>query len=135
MALSSTMPNKRSKRKKIRKYFCPYCEQRLWRLGNTKHYLYYKNANEIKHNTGMTLKKAKLLSLQNSTYLDDNKWIEAFCCSDHGMMWILISVQSDDYNYQLATRKDWSQTNKTIDPSLSNPSVSEFTLRMSRKLH
>lgn len=128
------MPNKRSKRKKTRKFFCPYCEQRLWRTGHTKHHLYYKNAEEIRRNTGIAAKKAKLLSLQNATYLDANKWIEAFCCRDHGMMWILISVRGDNYDYKLATRKDWLQTNKTIDPSLSNPSVSEFTLRMSRKL-
>ena len=128
------MPNKRSKRSKTKKFFCPHCEQRLWRSGHTKHYLYYQNAAEIKRNTGMTLKKAKLLSLQNATYLDANKWIEAFCCPDHGMTWLLISVRGHDYSYRLATRQDWSQTNKTIDPSLSNPSVSEFTLRMSRKL-
>ena len=129
------MPNKRSNRKKTRKYFCPYCQRRLWRSGHNKYHLYYKDAEEIKRNTGMTLKKAKLLSLQNTTYLDANKWIEAFCCTEHGMMWTLISVRNDDYSYRLATRKDWSQTGKTIEPSLSNPSVSEFTLRMSRKLH
>ena len=129
------MPNKRSKRKKTKKYFCSYCQQRLWRSGHTKHHLYYKDAEEIKRNTGMTLKKAKLLSLQNATYLDANKWLEAFCCPEHGTMWILISVRGDEYNYRLANRKDWLQTSKTIDPNLSNPSVSEFTLRMSRKLH
>ena len=128
------MPNKRSKRKKTRKYYCPYCQQRLWRLGHTKYHLYYKDAEEIRQNTGMTLKKAKLLSLQNATYLNANEWIEAFCCSDHGTMWMWISIKNDESEYRLATRKDWSQTDKTIDPSLSNPSVSEFTLRMSRKL-
>ena len=128
------MPNKRSKRKKTRKYFCPYCEQRLWRLGHSKHHLYYKDAEEIKRNTGMPLKKAKLLSLQNATYLDANRWIEAFCCPSHGMVWLLVSVKDDSFEYRLAVGNDWLQTNKTIDPRLSNPSVSEFTLRMSRKL-
>lgn len=128
------MPNKRSNRKKTKKYFCPYCEQRLWRLGHSKHHLYYKDAEEIKQNTGIPLKKAKLLSLQNATYLDANKWIEAFCCPTHGMMWILVCVKNDNFEYRLAVEKDWLQTDKTIDPRLSNPSVSEFTLRMSRKL-
>lgn len=127
------MPNKRNNRQKTKRYFCPYCETRLWRLGNTKHYLFYTNALEIRNNTGISSKKAKLLSLQNSTYLDKNKWIEAFCCSEHGLMWLKISLEGDGYKYNLAQEKDWLQTNKTIDPRISNPSVSEYTLRMSRK--
>ena len=126
------MPNKRSRRQKTRKYFCPYCEERLWRLGNAKYFLYYKNASEIRSNTDISMKKAKLLMLQNSTYLDKNKWIEAFCCFNHGMMWFKVSVQGDTYEYSLAQEKDWLQTNGTLDPRISNPSVSEFTLRMSR---
>ncbi|MEL6931224.1 MAG: hypothetical protein AAFO95_21770 [Cyanobacteria bacterium J06600_6] len=128
------MSNKRSNRKKTKKYFCPDCDQRLWRLGNSKHHIYYQNAEEIRKNTGMSLKKAKLLSLQNTTYLDPNKWIEAFCCPTHGMMWIFVSVQDQNYRYRLAEASDWSRTDKTIDPRIGNPSVSEFTLRMSRKL-
>ncbi len=127
------MPNKRSGRK-TKKYFCPICEQRLWRLGTTKHHLFYKNATEIKQNTGLSSKKARLLAIQNTTYLDTNKWIEAFFCSNHGRLWLLISLQEKDFKYRLATEKDWLQTNKTLDPRMSNPSVSEFTLRMSRKL-
>lgn len=128
------MPNKRSRRKKTRKYYCPFCEQRLWRLGKTKHHLYYRNAAEIRDNTGLTKKKAKLLSIQNSTYLDTKKWIEAFCCSSHGMIWLLVSIKENSYEYRLAKEKDWLQTDGTIDPRVSNPSVSEFTLRMSRKI-
>ena len=130
------MPNKRSRRKKTRKYYCPFCEQRLWRLGKSKHHLYYCNPAEIRDNTGLSKKKAKLLSIQNSTYLDTKKWIEAFCCPSHGMMWLLVSIKENEnnYEYRLAKEKDWLQTNGTIDPRVSNPSVSEFTLRMSRKL-
>ena len=110
------MPNKRSIRKKTKQYFCPFCEKRLWRLGDSKYYLFYKNATEIKQNTGISSKKAALLAHQNSTYLDTKKWIEAFCCPDHGMLWLLISLQEKDYEYRLAKEKDWLQTNKTLDP-------------------
>lgn len=128
------MPNKRSGRQKTKKFYCPHCQERLWRSGNSKYYLHYQNAEEIRSNTGITLKKAKLLSLQNTTYLDRNRWIEAFCCSSHGMMWLLVSVsnQNNSYEYRLAKANDWSRTDKTIDPRVANPSVSEFTLRMSR---
>ena len=127
------MPNKRSNRKKTRHFFCPFCEQRLWRMGTEKYYLFYRNAAEIKKNTGITSKKAKLLASQNSTYLDTKKWIESFCCSKHGMLWLLVSTKDNDYSYRIATQNDWLQSNKTLDPRLSNPSVSEFTLKMSRK--
>lgn len=33
----------------------------------------------------------------------------------------------------LATSKDWQQTTRTIQPDIPNPSVSEFTYRMSRQ--
>lgn len=126
------MPNKRSGRRQAKKFFCPHCQQRLWRLGRSKYYLHYQNAEEIRSNTGITLKKAKLLALQSTTYLDRHRWIEAFCCSSHGMMWLLVSAKDKNYEYRLATAKDWLRTDKTIDPQVSNPSVSEFTLRMSR---
>lgn len=128
------MPNKRSKRKETRKYFCPFCEQRLWRLGDSKHYLFYKNSQEIRENTNISKKKAGLLATQNTTYLDTKKWIEAFCCPEHGMLWILISLHKDVYEYRIAKEKDWLMTTKTLDPRNANPSVSEFTLKMSRKL-
>ena len=127
------MPNKRSKRKEIHHFFCPFCQQRLWRTGSIKHHLFYTSANEIKKNTGIAQKKAAFLISQNSTYLDRNKWIEPFCCEDHGMLWLLVEKTPKGYNYKLAQEKDWLRTNKTLDPRLSNPSVSEFTLRMSRK--
>lgn len=133
MYLYLDMPNKRSSRRQTKKFFCPYCQQRLWRSGNNKHHLYYENAEEIRKNTGITLKKAKLLSLQSATYLDRNKWIESFCCSSHGMMWLLISVRDKNYEYRLAKANDWLRTDKTVDPRIANPSVSEFTLRMSRR--
>ena len=128
------MANKRNNRKKVKKFYCPLCENRLWRLGTTKYYFYYKNDTEIRKNTGLSTKKAKLLINQNITYLDTNRWIEGFHCSNDGNIWLNIAVQSDDYQYRLAKREDWLQTNKTLDPEVSNPSVSEFTIRMSRKL-
>ena len=127
------MPNKRSGRNKTKKFFCPFCKQRLWRNGKEKYHLFYQNAAEIRENTGISAKKSKLLAAQNSTYLDRTKWIENFCCSNHGVLWLLISTNNDGFEYRLAQEKDWLQTNKTQDPRTPNPSVSEFTLRMSRK--
>lgn len=128
------MPNKRSKRKKIKKFYCPYCNLRLWRIGNSKYYKYYQNAAQIKQNTGLSAKKSAFLANQYTTYLDKNRWIEAFCCEKHGMMWLLISASEEgNCEYRIAREKDWLQTDKTPDPNNPNPSVSEFSQRMSRK--
>lgn len=130
------MPNKRSKRKKIKHFFCPICENRLWRLGSPKHYLFYQNAAEIRRSLKISAKKASFLVAQNSAYVDSNSWIEEFFCNEHGRMWLLLSRQNDEHIvYRPAKREDWERTNKTIDPTQPNPSVSEFTYRMSRKAY
>ncbi len=128
------MSNKRSRRKNVRHFFCPYCQARLWRLGSPKYHFFYTNANQIKQNLQISAKKSAFLATKSSTYLDENLWIEEFFCSDHGKIWLKVS-RSDkgQLDYQLALREDWKQTNKTIDSSCSNPSVSEFSYRMSRK--
>ncbi len=130
------MANKRSKRKKIQHFLCPFCQIRLWRLGSPKYYSFYQNAAEIRRNLKISNKKASFLAAQNSAYLDPNSWIEEFFCNEHGRMWLLISRQSDEnILYRLARREDWERTNKTIDTTKPNPSVSEFTYRMSRKVY
>ena len=128
------MANKRSKRRKVKKFYCPYCNSRLWRNGKVKYYLFYRNAAQIRQNKGFSAKKAAFLASQYTTYLDRDRWIEALCCEEHGMMWLLISTSEEgDYEYRVAREKDWLQTDKTSDPNNLNPSVSEFTQRMSRK--
>lgn len=130
------MANKRSKRKKIKHFFCPLCEMRLWRLGSPKYHLFYQNAAEIRKNLKISAKKASFLAAQNSAYIDRSSWIEEFFCTEHGRMWLLLSRQSDEnILYRPAKREDWEQSNKTVDPTKPNPSVSEFTYRMSRKAY
>lgn len=130
------MPNKRSKRKKVKHFFCPVCGTRLWRLGSPKYHLFYKGAAEIRKNLKMTAKKASFLAAQNSVYVDRSSWIEEFFCTEHGKMWLRLSCQSDEnILYKPAKKEDWEQTNNTIDPTNINPSVSEFTYRMSRKAY
>lgn len=128
------MVNKRSKRSTNHKFRCPYCQQRLWRQGSPKFNLFYQGALEIRQNLHLTPKKAGFLAAQNSTCLDTNRWIEEFFCPEHGIMWLLISRQPDGkFIYNIAEERDWRRTNKTINPNTPNPSVSEFTYKMSRQ--
>ncbi|MGF1542070.1 MAG: hypothetical protein ACFCU5_16765 [Pleurocapsa sp.] len=127
------MPNKRSRRGKVHHFPCPYCQQRLWRVGADKYYLFYQDIADIRENLQLTKKKASLLQGQYPVFVDKNRWIEEFFCPEDGKLWLLISRQADGSLTQtLATEKDWQKTSKTINPHTLNPSISEYSYRMSR---
>lgn len=126
------MPGKRSNRKNKQHFCCPYCDRRLWRSGSPKHFLFYTHASEIQQNLNVTRKNATFLA-NRGTYVDTNSWIEEFFCQDHGTLWMKLTRNCDNQLVSsLATSKDWQQTTRTIHPDMPNPSVSEFTYRMSR---
>jgi len=128
------MANKRSRRKKISKFYCPHCGDRLWRVGTGKHYLYYQGREEVQDHFKLTKKTATLLVKQNIVQLDRQHWLEEFLCEEHGKMWLNIWKHADGLiETSLADRHDWKRSSRTIDPTKPNPSVSEFTYRMSRK--
>lgn len=127
------MPNKRSKRKKTHQFCCIFCGSRLWRQGSPKHFLFYKEALEIRRNLGISRKNSTLLAAQG-VYVDRSSWLEEFVCGQHGSMWLLVRKQADEALIAVpATRKHWECTTGTIDPDNPNPSVSEFSYRMSRR--
>lgn len=127
------MPGKRSKHKNAQRFYCAYCERRLWRLGSPKHFVFYVGAAEIQQNVNMPHKSAMFLA-NKGAYVDSNSWIEEFFCGDHGKLWMKVTRKTDNTLVTtLATSKDWQQTTGTIQPERPNPSVSEFTYRMSRQ--
>lgn len=127
------MPGKRSKRKNVQHFNCPYCDRRLWRLGSPKHFLFYLEASEIQQNVNISRKSAVFLAAQGA-YVDGNSWIEEFFCGDDGKLWMKVNRKTGGTLVAtLATSKDWQQTTRTILPDTPNPSVSEFTYRMSRQ--
>jgi len=128
------MANQRSRRNKTAQFFCPHCERRLWRVGTGKHYLFFQGAEEIQQQFGLNKKKASLLAQQNFVQVDRGAWIEEFFCEVDGKMWLQLSKdETGKIISKLADRKHWKQSTRTIDPTKPNPSVSEFTYRMSRK--
>lgn len=127
------MPNKRKRRSQTQKFHCPHCENRLWRLGSPKYHLFYKDVAQLRENLGITRKKAIFLAAQNPTFVDRDVWLEEFFCEEHGKMWMRISKKEDGtLACVLAKSNDWKCTTYTINPTIPNPSVSEFTYRMSR---
>ncbi|MFW6296852.1 MAG: hypothetical protein ACOC04_06645 [Halothece sp.] len=126
------MPNKRSRYQKTPKFYCPYCQERLWRFGNEKYNIVYQDAASIKQSLGISSKKAKLLATKGA-YLDSRSWLEAFFCRDDGKIWMLVSKRQDNsYEAIIAQPNHWKQANSLIDPDNPNPSVSEYSYRASR---
>lgn len=127
------MPGKRSRRKDVQRFYCPYCERRLWRLGSPKHFLFYLQPSEIQRNVNISRKSAVFLAAKGA-YVDNNSWIEEFLCGDDGKLWLKVNRKSGGTLVTtLATSNDWQQTTHTIIPDTPNPSVSEFTYRISRQ--
>ena len=128
------MPNKRSKRSKTQQFLCPYCDRRLWRQGSKKHYLFYRDTSEIKDCLNISRKNASLLAASRQGYVDSNSWIEEFFCEKHGRVWMRLSKDREGkLAAVLAKRQDWNRSTHTLNPDTPNPSVSEYTYRMSRR--
>jgi hypothetical protein len=130
------MARKRSRYKEDKYFYCPHCQARIWRLGSPKHFLFYQNALELKKELNISSKKAKFINTNFPVYVDRASWIEEFFCPNDGKLWLLVSRKADQkLSLHLPDRKDWSRTTKTILPDRPNPSVSEYTYRMSRNKH
>ncbi|BAC88393.1 hypothetical protein [Gloeobacter violaceus] len=127
------MPGKRSKRSKVDRFHCPHCEARLWRLGSQKYHLFYTHLSEMTAEGGIPRKQAALLISQKSEYVDNCAWLEEFFCGEHGKMWMLVRQSSEGVLTAIVpSEHDWKRTTGTLFPNRPNPSVSEFTYRMSR---
>jgi hypothetical protein len=125
--------NKRSRCKKERHFYCPHCQARLWRMGSPKHFLFYQNSSELKQNLNISSRKAKILNSHYPVYVDRSAWIEEFFCPHDGPLWLLVTRQSDQQlSLHVPDTTDWKRTTKTIDAERPNPSVSEYSMRMSR---
>ncbi|MBE9191010.1 hypothetical protein IQ230_11730 [Gloeocapsopsis crepidinum LEGE 06123] len=128
------MPGKRSSRKNVPRFYCPHCERRLWRLGSPKYFLFYTGALEIQQNVANMPRQSAIELAAKGVYVDNNVWIEEFLCGEHGKLWMKLCRKPDGkLNVSLATNQDWRKTTRTINPETPNPSVGEFTYRMSRQ--
>jgi len=109
------------------------CALPLWRLGSRKYHLYYHGVGEIVAHTHLTRKKAALLATDGN-FIDRNAWLEEFFCWEHGKLWLALRRDADgELRATLPTSEDWQRTTGTVHPTCPNPSVSEFTFRMSRR--
>jgi hypothetical protein len=127
------MPGKRSNRSKIEQFFCPYCEKRLWRLGGSKHYLFLANVSNTPQSSQNSSKSPREV-LEEDARIDPDQWIEEFFCGEHSKLWMLVCRTTDNRLIAvLASKADWQRSTRTPCIDFPNPSVSEFSIRMSRR--
>jgi hypothetical protein len=127
------MPGKRSNRSKIEQFFCPYCEKRLWRLGGSKHYLFFANVSNTQQSLQNPSKPTRE-ALEKGARIDPNQWIEEFFCGEHSKLWMLVCRTTHNrLTAVLASETDWQRSTGTPPIGFPNPSVSEFSIRMSRR--
>ncbi len=127
------MAGKRSNRK-TPKFYCPHCQKQLWRLGSTKHFLFFEGPQEIREHFKLSRKLSSFLVAQNPVQIDNEEWIEEFFCELHGNMWLHIKKENDGtlQSLGIASRSIWKRSVKTYDPDLPNTSVGEYSYKMSR---
>jgi len=94
--------------------------------------MFYEQVKEISQHTGVTPKKAVFIANQGGV-VDKNNWIEQFMCKQHGNMWMVVHKEDDILTARFAQDTDWKCTSGTINPNNPNPSVGEFSYRMSRQ--
>jgi hypothetical protein len=107
MTWGGEMSGKRSRRSKVQKFYCPYCEERLWRRGGFKHYLLYADIGDINYYSKISSRQLEMVPDKNAR-IDHGRWIEKFFCHNHGKVWLLVS--KSEFNHlttRLAVSSDW----------------------------
>ena len=128
---------KRSKRRAI---YCPI-HGRYLDSTSQKHYLYADRPGQLQQRGISRLKSLTLIAKHTAVPLKD-EWLEAFWCDDcQETKWYHIRKQVNltpgepafIYEVSPAPVQLWQQVTGVMYPS-GNPSVSEFTLRQSRRM-
>ena len=128
-------PKRRNrKRSKRRAIYCPrhgcYVDS-----VSQKHRLYADKAEHLR-DRGMGRKAAVRVMASYTTVPLQGEWLEAFWCEEcqqNEWYWV---AQGEDRSYQLSVIPEtlWQQAQGVILPS-GNPTVSEFTLRQSKRMN
>lgn len=84
------MSRPRKEKKTTEKFHCPFCQQRLWRLGSPKYYLLSQSRAESQCSC-----PSKLSASQTIVNVNPDCWLEEFFCEEHGNLWMLLSKTSD----------------------------------------
>ena len=124
---------RRNRRPKKRELFCPaHPEQRI--QGNGKKYYLHLLQPEQLVQRGISAKKAQLIINAYPVLVLSNEWLEELFCPECGTnRWChVIKHDRIEHTVRWAPRELWEQV-AHVDPSVANPTVSEYTRREARR--
>ncbi len=113
--------------------YCPvHPEQRILG-GGQKYFLHLLQPEELVAR-GLSAKKARLIINAYPVLVLSNEWLEYLFCPQCGQSdWYHVTKHNRvDHTVRRAKRELWMQV-AHVDPSMANPSVSEYTRRESRR--
>ena len=130
---SSDKSPTRNRRPKRRELFCPvHPDQRIEGNGK-KYYLHLLSPEELQRR-GMSFKRAQLIIHAYPVFVLSNEWLEElFCPQCVTSHWCHITKHDRvAHSVRWAPRDLWEQV-AHVDPSVANPTVSEYTRREARR--
>ena len=123
----------RNRRPRKRELFCPaHPEQRIQGNGK-KYYLHLLQPEQLKQR-GISAKKAQLIINPYPVLVLSNEWLEELFCPECGTSRWCHVIKHDriEHTVRWAPRELWEQV-AHVDPSVANPTVSEYTRREARR--
>ena len=132
--MTATQPAaRRNRRPKKRELFCPaHPEQRI--QGNGKKYYLHLLQQEQLEKRGISAKKAQLIINAYPVLVLSNEWLEELFCPECGTSRWCHVIKHDriEHTVRWAPRELWEQV-AHVDPSVANPTASEYTRREARR--
>ena len=128
---SQQKPHKR--RPKGRQLVCPVHQDQILRGNGKKYFLHLLSAEALKQR-GMASKTAQLVIHAYPVFVLSNEWLEELYCEQCGSShWChIIKHSPDQYTVRWAPQHLWKQV-AHVDPSVANPTVSEYTRKQARR--
>ena len=125
--------SRRNRRPKGRQLVCPVHQDQILRGNGKKYYLHLLSAEALQQR-GMPAKTARLVINAYPVFVLSNEWLEELYCEQCGSNhWChIIKHDPEHYSVRWAPQHLWEQV-AHVDPSVANPTVSEYTRRQARR--
>jgi len=123
----------RSRRPKRRELFCPAHSDQVIEGNGRKYFLHLLSPEELQQR-GISAKRAQLIINAYPVLVLSNEWLEELFCPQCGMSrWCHVTKHDRvEHTVRWAPRDLWEQV-AHVDPTVANPTVSEYTRREARR--
>lgn len=87
------MARARNMREQVRRFYCPYCQRRLWYAVSPKYYLFFLEVLEQQDAESSHINALFLASHYQYDHVSSQ--LEKFICSEHGQLWMKVTTDND----------------------------------------